>query len=206
MAWEHLSLVLARRCGIHAAESSLVKVAGKNVLLVRRFDRTTSARIGYVSAMTMLEANEGDAGSYIDITEVITENGLSVTRDLEELWRRIAFSIAISNTDDHLRNHGFLRNDVANGWDLSPAFDLNPEPRAKKPLLVTPIRPGEHAADFRLLLEEISAFRVHFEQAQRIASEINTAVGGWRELAHDLGISAAEQDRLSVAFHHLDVD
>jgi serine/threonine-protein kinase HipA len=205
MAWERLALILARRCGIVVPDSQLIDVRDNNVLVVRRFDRTPSTRIGYVSAMTMLEAKDGDAGSYVDIAEVITEEGLAVNDDLRQLWRRIAFSIAISNTDDHLRNHGFLRDDAGNGWNLSPAFDLNPEPRAKRPLLITPIRPGEHEADIRLLLEEVSTFRLPVTEAMSIAEEVDDVVADWQNVATTLGIPEAEQRRVGVAFRGLPV-
>lgn len=127
MCWESVALSLARRAGISIPTFSLHQIDGRSVLIVDRFDRHRDQRIGYVSAMTMLEANDGDQGSYLEIADVIERKSVQAEVDLIELWRRIAFSILISNTDDHLRNHGFLRTSSA-GWTLSPAFDLNPDP------------------------------------------------------------------------------
>jgi serine/threonine-protein kinase HipA len=120
-------MTLARSAGIEVADFDLRTVDGKPVLLLDRFDRSGESRIGYVSAMTMLEASDGDASSYPEIAEVIETVSPKATEDMRELWRRMAFSVLISNTDDHLRNHGFLRLSTA-GWNLSPAFDLNPDP------------------------------------------------------------------------------
>jgi serine/threonine-protein kinase HipA len=127
IVWEQIALEMAAAGGIRAARSRLVDVAGRAVILLERFDRTAKGgRIGYVSALTMLEARDNDRRSYTDIAEAIETSSPSATEDLRELWRRVAFSILISNADDHLRNHGFLR--LGPGWTLSPAFDLNPAP------------------------------------------------------------------------------
>jgi serine/threonine-protein kinase HipA len=130
MAWEKVALDLACDAGITVPDSQLIRVGDRSVLIVDRFDRFDrqgAARIGYASAMTMLEASDGDQRSYLEIAEVIEERSTTVTADLRQLWRRICFSILISNTDDHLRNHGFLH-ERAESWELSPAFDLNPNP------------------------------------------------------------------------------
>lgn len=120
MAWEKVALDLASRAGIEVPTSRLLKLAGRNVLIVDRFDRTeTGARIGYVSAMTKIEASDGEQRSYLEIAEVIERVSPQVTEELHQLWRRIVFSILISNTDDHLRNHGFL---------LPPSIPLTMKP------------------------------------------------------------------------------
>ncbi|MHB1596539.1 MAG: type II toxin-antitoxin system HipA family toxin [Streptosporangiaceae bacterium] len=126
-AWEKVALDLARDAGISVPDSRLLRLGDRSVLIVDRFDRRGPARIGYVSAMTMLEARDGDQRSYLEIADVIEQRSQSATADLRQLWRRIAFSILISNTDDHLRNHGFLHKH-SDSWELSPAFDLNPNP------------------------------------------------------------------------------
>ena len=123
MRWEAVALGLAGDAGIRVAKSKLHTIDDKAVLVVDRFDRSDGRRIGYVSAMTMLEASDGDEGSYLDIAGVIERQSPDASDDLRQLWRRIAFSILIRNTDDHLRNHGFLRTSTA-GWSLAPAFDL----------------------------------------------------------------------------------
>ncbi len=122
MRWERVAHPLAHAAGVRVPRSALHELDRKAVLVVERFDRSGAQRIGYVSAMTMLEATDGDRGSYLDIADVIERHSPIAGADLAELWRRIAFSILISNTDDHLRNHGFLRTSSA-GWTLSPAFD-----------------------------------------------------------------------------------
>lgn len=124
--WEATVPDLAARAGISTAEHRLHHVGLDPVLLCRRFDRCGEQRIGFISAMTLLGATEGDRRDYLDLAEAIEQHGERPERDLPELWRRIAFSIAVHNTDDHLRNHGLLRGRT--GWMLSPAYDVNPEP------------------------------------------------------------------------------
>src|SRR5580692_9786266 len=128
MAWEKVALDLARDAGVTVPDSQLIRVGDRNVLVVDRFDRRGTVRIGYASAMTMLEASDGDQRSYLEIAEVIEERSTAAAAELRQLWRRIAFSILISNTDDHLRNHGFLH-ERGDSWMLSPALDLNPNPQ-----------------------------------------------------------------------------
>ena len=114
MAWEKVALELAAQAGITVPATTLLNLAGRSVLVVDRFDRTRDAdggpvgRVGYVSAMTMLQSTDGEQGSYLEIAEAIEERSSQATADLHQLWRRIVFSILIYNTDDHLRNHGFL--------------------------------------------------------------------------------------------------
>ncbi len=108
MAWEKVALDLARNAEITVPGSRLIRIGDRNVLIVDRFDRHGKARVGYVSAMTMLEASDGDERSYLEIAEVIERNSVTAAAELRQLWRRVAFNILISNTDDHLRNHGFL--------------------------------------------------------------------------------------------------
>jgi hypothetical protein len=119
-------------------------VERRPVLVLRRFDRDTAGRIGYASAMTMLQAKDGEQASYLEIAAAIEERCADVEADLRELWRRIVFTILISNTDDHLRNHGFLRRSTA-GWSLSPAFDVNPNPEGTARQLATAI--DEHSTE-----------------------------------------------------------
>ena len=131
MAWEKVALELAAQAGITVPATTLLNLAGRSVLVVDRFDRTRDAdggpvgRVGYVSAMTMLQSTDGEQGSYLEIAEAIEERSSQATADLRQLWRRIVFSILISNTDDHLRNHGFLH-EGGDSWRLSPVFDVNP--------------------------------------------------------------------------------
>ena len=130
--------------GSQFAEHELHVVENRPVLAVRRFDRDAGPRIGYLSAMSMLQAKDGEQASYLEIGQAIEERSPDAGVDLLELWRRIVFTILISNTDDHLRNHGFLRTSTA-GWSLSPAFDLNPDPEGEAKQLATAI--DENNAD-----------------------------------------------------------
>jgi serine/threonine-protein kinase HipA len=168
---------------------------------VDRFDRAEENRIGYVSAMTMLEAQDGQSRSYLEIAEIIEQQSASPTRELRELWSRIALSILISNTDDHLRNHGFLR--AASGsWELSPAFDINPNPDPGPKHLVTAIDLYDTSANIELLLEVAPFFRLDHSQARTALDSVNHAVDSWRSVASGVGISAAEIEQMETAFEH----
>ncbi|MDR1791502.1 MAG: type II toxin-antitoxin system HipA family toxin, partial [Propionibacteriaceae bacterium] len=123
---EHNCLALAAECGIDVAPHRLVSVSGAQVLLEERFDRHHGQRVGYLSALTLLRANDGDRYDYLDIAEEMARVSVQPSADLEQLFRRAAFSYLVNNTDDHLRNHGMLR--AKHGWRLAPAFDLNPDP------------------------------------------------------------------------------
>lgn len=199
--WEAVAIELADRSAIHVPKADLDLVDGKAVLRVVRFDRSNDVRIGYVSAMTMLEASDGDQASYTDIGAVIELYSPQATEDLHELWRRIAFSVLISNTDDHLRNHGFLRTSSA-GWTLSPAFDLNPDPRGEPKLLSTAIAGSDFRAELAPLLDAASSFRLNRDQALEVLAEVHAAVGGWRDAAEAVGLGESEIDRMTPAFEH----
>ncbi len=198
IVWEQIALEMAAAGGIRAASSGLVDVAGRAVLLVERFDRTAQGeRIGYVSALTMLEARDNDRRSYIEIAEVIETSSPRATDDLQELWRRVAFSILISNADDHLRNHGFLR--IGPGWVLSPAFDLNPAPESAGLLSTAIESPRDRSADIALLVNWADHFRVGdpADELRRLLDATET----WRERAERYGV-ASEVARLAPAFEH----
>ena len=139
----------------HASTS----IEGRSVLIVDRFDRAGEERVGYVSAATLLETGEAEQCSYLDLAEVIEEQSDRATADLRELWRRIAFSILVSNTDDHLRNHGFLRRS-SGGWSLSPAFDINPDPSQAMKRLRTSIDGRSFEASLESLFGVAEHFRV----------------------------------------------
>jgi serine/threonine-protein kinase HipA len=202
MRWEAVALDLARKAGIDVPRSELHVIDGRPVLIVDRFDRDGERRIGYVSAMTMLEAVDGDSGwSYVDIAGVIETLSPAASKDLRELWRRIAFTVLISNTDDHLRNHGFLRASSA-GWSLSPAFDLNPDPRPGVKYLNTAIDDGAPEARIDTLMRVADLFRIGDAQARDVLGEVVQATTGWREAAAEHGISGTEIDRMVRAFEH----
>jgi serine/threonine-protein kinase HipA len=201
MRWEAVALTLARQAGIRVPESQLHLVDNKPVLVIDRFDRSGARRIGYVSAMTMLEANDGDSGSYLDIADVIERHSPTATADLQELWRRIAFSILISNTDDHLRNHGFLRATTA-GWSLSPAFDLNPDPRPGPKHLNTAIDYTTNEARIDALMDVAGLFRLSSAAARSVAAEVAEATAAWRLAAEQHGLDTTAIERMAGAFEH----
>jgi serine/threonine-protein kinase HipA len=190
IAWEKTALDLAEAAGIPVPGRRLVGIEGSPVLLLDRFDREGAHRVGYISAMTLLEAQDGQPRDYTEIAEVLPENSSAAVDDLRQLWRRIAFSTAIHNTDDHLRNHGFLRR--GSGWRLAPAFDLNPNPELTVQR-VTSVGGASHPAD------EVSALLVYAEnfgltdhQARTILREVAEAAENWESVARRNGIVQAE--------------
>lgn len=201
MCWEAVALSLARAAGVHVEDWTLQKIDGKAVLIVDRFDRAGDLRIGYVSAMTMLQADDGDHGSYLEIAEVIERHSPNAGEDLRQLWRRVAFSILISNTDDHLRNHGFLRSSTA-GWKLSPAFDLNPDPRPGTKHLCTAIDLDDTVASIDTLMGVAEHFRLDGESARQVLGEVAAATSRWRILAAEAGLSPLAVEQMAPAFEH----
>ncbi len=199
--WEAVALSLAREAGLTVADSELHEIAGKPVLVVNRFDRSGEQRVGYVSAMTLLEASDGEARTYLDIVEAIEEESDRATDDLHQLWRRIAFSILISNTDDHLRNHGFLRA-TSGGWSLSPAFDLNPNPEPGTKLLGTAVDGRSNEANLEMLLEVAELFRLGADEVRTIVGEVSDSTRRWREVALRAGLDRASIDQMEPAFEH----
>ncbi len=204
MRWEFVALRLARGAGILVPDSQLHAVDGKPVLIVDRFDRAGDQRIGYASAMTLLEAGDGDRASYLDIAEVIETESPRASEDLGELWRRMAFSVLIRNTDDHLRNHGFLRATTA-GWTLAPAFDLNPDPRPGPKLLNTSIDYDSREARIDTVLEVSELFRLGQAKAESILSQVVRAVGEWRRTAAAAGLDTAAVEQMARAFEHEEI-
>jgi serine/threonine-protein kinase HipA len=199
--WESVALTLARDAGIAVAEHDLHVIENRPVLVVRRFDRDDGERIGYVSAMTMLQARDGEQASYLEIGQAIEERSPDAGTDLRELWRRVVFTILISTTDDHLRNHGFLRKSTA-GWSLSPAFDLNPNPEGGAKQLATAIDEHDTRASIARALEVAGLFRVSPRQAHAIVAEVSAATERWREIARARGLGAQQIALLEPAFEH----
>jgi serine/threonine-protein kinase HipA len=201
--WEAVALTLAGDAGITVAKHDLHVIEDRPVLVVRRFDRDGETRIGYLSAMTMLQDKDGEQASYLEIGQAIEERSPDAGADLRELWRRIVFTILISNTDDHLRNHGFLRKSTS-GWSLSPAFDLNPNPEgggaAKQ--LATAIDEHDTRASIATALEIAGLFRVSPAQAHAIVAEVSAATERWRDAARTRGLGAQQIARLEPAFEH----
>ena len=195
--WEELVLRLARRSGVDVADSRLVKVAGRNVLVVDRFDRRDGRRIGFASALTMLEAADGEQRSYLEIAEIIERYSPRPDADLPELYRRIVFSVLTANTDDHLRNHAFLR--TGRGWALSPAYDLNPNPDSID-RLSTAIDLDDTTASIENALSVGAHFRLTPAQARVLVTEVEVATSRWQHEATELGLPRRQIDRMADAF------
>lgn len=203
--WEAIVMDMARDAGIEVAEHQLVQAAGHTVFMSRRFDRIHSdgeddQRIPFMSAMAVTEHNDGDdTCSYLEILEAINERGSQPQRDRAELFRRIAFTILISNTDDHFRNHGFLWSGKK-GWRLSPAYDLNPTPNSPR-ILSTRIDYDDATASIGLLLS-VAEFFVSLKEAERIINECRGIVSQWKSYAYKRGAPDSEIKKIQSAFQH----
>jgi serine/threonine-protein kinase HipA len=205
VAWEMVSLALARRAGITVPEGRVQLVGHQPVLLLRRFDRAGASRIPFLSSTGMLGAKDNETRSYLEIVDALRQHGAAAKEDIRALWRRLVFNILISNTDDHLRNHGFLYDGPA-GWRLSPAYDLNPVPVDIRPrILSTAINEDDNTASLALALEVAGYFELEDAVAREIAAEVAKAVSDWRAEAARHGLSNAEIDRMASAFDHEDM-
>lgn len=206
VVWEAVALTLAEKAGIKTAGWRLEIIMDKPVLILRRFDRVEGHRVPFLSAMSMLGAKDNDPHSYLEIAYAITQHGANPNDDLEELWRRIVFTVMISNTDDHLRNHGFLY-ERHKGWILSPAYDVNPTPiEVKARMLSTSIDFDDPTASIDLAFSVIDDFRIKKPRANEIAKEVALAVSEWRNVAAQFGLSKKEMDRMASAFEHEDLN
>ncbi|WP_268036171.1 type II toxin-antitoxin system HipA family toxin [Algoriphagus sp. PAP.12] len=199
--WEFLAYRLAIASGIEMAASKVEKISGQyHTFLTQRFDRKGENRIHFASAMTMTGNTENsikDASpSYLEIVEFIENYGVDVEANLHQLWRRIVFNIAISNTDDHLRNHGFILTDK--GWMLSPAYDLNPS--IEKDGLSLNIDMDDNALDFDLAKSVGEYFRLSEEEMDTILDEVLYVVKDWKNIAKEIGIKNAEIELMAKAF------
>lgn len=203
-AWEFLTYQLAIKAGIEMAECKIDKVNGNyHTFFTKRFDRINQERIHFSSAMTMTGNNEDtiktQPASYLDIVEFIQNYGCNIKENLHQLWRRIVFNIAVSNTDDHLRNHGFILNDE--GWTLSPAYDLNPS--IDKDGLALNIDMDNNALGFELVKSVGEFFRLKESEMDNILNEVFNSVKQWKEIAHKIGISRSEQELMQAAFRYI---
>ena len=205
VVWEAVALDLAGRAGIEVPASKVVRVSGREVLLVNRFDRVNGARVPFLSSMSALGANDRDVHSYMEIADALRPYAAAAKQDLHSLWRRIVFNVLISNTDDHLRNHAFIYVGRS-GWRLSPAYDLNPVPTDIKPrMLSTSIAEDpDLTASLELALEVADHFGVAAADAGRIVTEVQMAVRTWRDVASRFGLSRREIERMATAFEHED--
>ncbi|MGX5805504.1 type II toxin-antitoxin system HipA family toxin [Bradyrhizobium sp. Arg314] len=201
---EVLAMILARKAGIDAAEARLIDSDGAPVALIRRFDRTPNGnRLMYVSAATMIGAERGDAGehSYTELVDALRQHGSQPAADIEELWRRIAFSILITNVDDHLHNHGFLHVDRGQ-WRLAPAFDINPFPERVRELKTWVSEETGPEATIDALMSVIAYFRISRDRAREILGQVEGAVARWREDGGELGMTSQELESFTDAFEH----
>lgn len=203
--WEEVALRLAERAGIVTPHHKLINVAGRAVLLSRRFDRAGSARIPFLSAMSLTDSIDGEPGSYPEIVDEIARHGAQAKVDSAALYRRMAFNVLVSNVDDHLRNHGFLRLG-RNGWSLSPIYDLNPTPiDVKARILTTRIDLEDATCSLDLVLGASPYFGLSLPATRDIVREVARAVGNWRQVARETGAPPREIDRMASAFEHEDL-
>ena len=199
---EVLAMTLARDAGIAAAESRLVESDGVPVALIRRFDRTPGGqRLMYVSAATLMGAGGGRDHFYTEIVDAIRVHGADAQPDIEELWRRMAFSILITNIDDHLHNHGFLH--ASHGrWRLAPAFDLNPFPERHRELKTWISEEAGPEATIEALMSVTEYFRIPRPRAVEILAAVENAVAQWRQRGAALGMTNRELENFADAFEH----
>lgn len=203
--WEAVALTLARKAGIPVPDARIETVGGKPVLVLRRFDRHGGQRIPFLSSMSMLDARDNQTRSYMEIVDALRQRGAAAQDDIRALWRRIVFNILISNTDDHLRNHGFLYGGPT-GWRLSPAYDLNPVPVDVKPrILTTAINEDDNTASLDVALAVAPYFELDPARARADAGAVGRAVSTWREEAARHGLAKQEIARMASAFDHADL-
>ena len=199
--WEHLSHLLAKEAGVIAAETNVIETGEKyHALLSRRFDRTDEGRRKhFASALSLLGLTDGcDAktgNGYLDIVDFILQNCCDVEQNLRQLYRRVAFNIAIGNSDDHFRNHGFLL--TPRGWTLSPAYDMNPTLNEYQALL---INSTTNHSDLQVLLESSEEYMIGNEEAVYIIEEVKAGVKHWKSIATRLGIAKREMDVFEQVF------
>jgi serine/threonine-protein kinase HipA len=203
-AWEKVVHELAVNAGLRVADAMIGQYYSKqHTFLIKRFDRNEKGeRTHFASAMTLLGLTDGtnfqSGASYLNLAEFIVQHGAQPNDDLEELWRRIVFHISVSNTDDHLRNHGFLFTPA--GWILSPAYDINPEETGTG--LSLNINEADNSLAFDLALEVGPYFRVSKKKAFQIIEDVKKSVGEWNRVAERIGISKAEREGMSKAFRY----
>ncbi|MCF8214822.1 MAG: HipA domain-containing protein [Chitinophagaceae bacterium] len=203
-AWEMVLHKLAKVCGIHVPDARLLQFSGKHhTFLSKRFDRIKDKRIHFASAMTLLGYQDGadfhDGLSYLDIIAFIIQQGALVKADLEQLWRRVVFNILVSNTDDHLRNHGFILTN--NGWQLSPAYDMNPNEMGSG--LTLNISENSNEQDISIALETAKHYKLKKDEAIKILNDMQLEIANWRTVAKKLGISSSEIEQMKRAFRVL---
>lgn len=205
VVWEAIALTLAHKAGIPVPDARIETVGDKPVLVLRRFDRRDGRRIPFLSSMSMLDARDDQTRSYMEIADALRRHGAAAKDDIRELWRRIVFNVLISNTDDHLRNHGFLYQGPA-GWRLSQAYDLNPVPVDIKPrILTTAINEDDNTASLDVAMSVAPYFELDDARARAGAGAVARAVATWRDEATRHGLTKEECARMASAFEHDDL-
>jgi len=201
-AWEMVVNRLASLSGINVADGLAIKfTTNRHTYLSKRFDRNTNGdRIHFSSAMTMLGHKDGDdyttGASYLEMIPFFLKHGANPQKNLEELWRRIVFSVLVKNTDDHLRNHGFLL--TKKGWVLSPAYDINPNPYGSG--LRLNISENDNSLDLDLVLSVCNYFRLSSKKARVIIIEITKSISTWKNIANEYQVSAKEVEMMADIF------
>ena len=204
--WEAVALSLAGKAGIAVPKWRVERTGDNPVILTGRFDRAGGRRIPFLSAMSMLGANDDEMHSYLEIADSLRQHGAAAKEDLAQLWRRIVFSVLISNTDDHVRNHGFLYESRA-GWRLSPAYDLNPVPVDVRPrVLSLAVDLDDPTASIELALDTAQYYGLKTLEAASMAGQVACSISCWRAEAAGLKVPASEIDRMSSAFEHEDLE
>lgn len=198
-AWEYVTYLLALDAGVNMSECRLKKFNSQHhTFLTRRFDRTPESRLHFTSAMMQLGYYDGEyEASYLELAQFLTDQGADTRADLAELWRRIIFNIAVSNTDDHLRNHGFIYH--KRGWLLSPAYDINPVTPASG--LHLNISDTDNSLSYELAMEVIDFFQLGKARAVQIKDEVMTSVNNWEIVARKAGLGRAERQIMAAAFN-----
>ncbi len=198
-AWEFVTYQLAVSAGITMADCRIEQYNSRHhTFLTKRFDRTPQSRLHFTSAMTQLGYYDGDYdASYLELAQFLTDQGANTKEDLAQLWRRIVFNIAVSNTDDHLRNHGFIYHN--NGWILSPAYDINPVTPANG--LHLNITDDDNGLDYELALEVVDFFQLSAADAEEIKGEVLASVSTWQQVATKNGINRSDQQLMAPAFN-----
>lgn len=200
--WEAVVLTLAARAGIAVPAWRLERVGREPVLLLGRFDRAGAARIPFMSAIAALDADDhGEQRSYLDLVAVLRQQGSRPEADVRQLWRRVVFNILVSNTDDHLRNHAFLRD--RRGWYLSPAYDMNPCPADVRPRVhALAIDESDATSSVEVALSVAASFGLPLREAASHLAEVGAAVKAWRAVARRFELTSAQVDRMASAFDH----
>ena len=201
-AWEMVVHDLAKMCSINVPEAKVEKFSKLGTTyLVKRFDRKGAERVHFSSAMTMLGktdgANSNDGSSYLELVSFLKSNGSNPKEDIKELWKRIVFSMVVSNTDDHFRNHGFILG--KDGWRLSPLYDVNPDIYGE--YLSLNVNEDDSKIDYKLAINAAKYYGVDKDMAQKIFAEVESIVkDNWQTLAKKYGIGRSEIERMKVVF------